>query len=130
MATQHQGLIHGADETVVALLDVAVFMRAVGIGLAHSLSIDMAETFRPPLSDALLLSLFRRGQVDESWFDRYPNICLLNEKGRMKATERFWSRIEERCGELTFREAIHKQCLTLEREALGIGQFRAFAWRG
>ena len=119
-----------ANELAKTHLDKSIsFLHSPGTG-RHSLSIDMAETFRPPLSDALLLSLFRRGQVDESWFDRHPNICLLNEKGRMKATERFWSRIEERCGELTFREAIHKQCLTLEREALGIGQFRAFAWRG
>ncbi len=119
-----------ANELAKTHLDRSVsFLHSPGTG-RRSLSIDMAETFRPVLSDALLLSLFRRGQVDESWFVRPPNICLLNEKGRIKATTRFWSRIEEQCGELTFRAAIHRQCLTLEREALGIGQFQAFAWRG
>ena len=43
-----------------------------------------------------------------------------------------WCRypIEEHTGSLTFRQAIHRQCLSLEREALGIGQFKPFVWRG
>ena len=119
-----------ANELAKTHLDRSIsFLHAPGIG-RRSLSIDMAETFRPVLSDALLLSTFRRGHPDESWFDRSPGVCLLSEKGRIKATERFWSRIEERSGELTLRQAIHRQCLSLEREALGIGQFKSFVWRG
>ena len=75
-------------------------------------------------------SVFRRGQLDGSWFNRTPGVCLLSEKGRIKTTERFWSRIEEQFGNLTFRQTIHRQCLSLEREALGIGQFKPFVWRG
>ena len=119
-----------ANELAKTHLDRSVsFLHAPGTG-RRSLSIDMAETFRPVLSDALLLSIFRRGHPDASWFDRTPGICLLSEKGRIKTTERFWSRIEERSGELTLRQAIHRQCLSLEREALGIGQFKPFVWRG
>ena len=119
-----------SNELAKTHLDRSVsFLHAPGTG-RRSLSIDMAETFRPVLSDALLLSVFRRGQVSSSWFNRTPGVCLLNEKGRIKATERFWSRIEERSGKLTFRQAIHRQCLSLEREALGIGQFKPFIWRG
>ena len=119
-----------ANELAKTHLDRSVsFLHAPGTG-RRSLSIDMAENFRPVLSDALLLSIFRRGHADPSWFDRTPGVCLLSEKGRIKATERFWARIEERSGELTLRQAIHRQCLSLEREALGIGQFRPFVWRG
>ena len=119
-----------ANELAKTHLDRSIsFLHAPGTG-RRSLSIDMAETFRPVLSDALLLSVFRREGLDASWFDRSPGVCLLSEKGRMKATERFWSRIEERNGESTFRQAIHRQCLSLEREALGIGQFKPFIWRG
>ena len=119
-----------ANELAKTHLDRNVsFLHAPGTG-RRSLSIDMAETFRPVLSDALLLSMFRRGHVDGSWFNRTPGVCLLNERGRIKATERFWARIEERSGELRLRESIHRQCLTLEREALGIGQFKPFVWRG
>ncbi len=119
-----------ANELAKTHLDRSIsFLHSPGMG-RRSLSIDMAETFRPVLSDALIVSLFRRGQADESWFERSPGVCLLNEKGRIKTTERFWSRIEEKCGDLTFRQAIHRQCLALEREALGIGEFRAFVWRG
>ena len=119
-----------ANELAKTHLDRSIsFLHAPGIG-RRSLSIDMAESFRPVLSDALLLSTFRRGHPDASWFDRTPGVCLLSEKGRIKATERFWSRIEERSGELTLRQAIHRQCLSLEREALGIGQFKPFVWRG
>lgn len=95
-----------------------------------SLSIDMAEPFRPILSDALLLSIFRRKQVDETWFERKPGICLLNEKGRTKATKRFWSRIEESHENISLRQSIFRQCISLEREALGVGEFKPFVWRG
>ena len=57
-------------------------------------------------------------------------MCLLSEKGRIKTTERFWSRIEERSGAETLRQAIYRQCMSLEREALGIGAFKPFVWRG
>ena len=119
-----------ASELAKTHLDRSIsFLHAPGTG-RRSLSIDMAETFRPVLSDALLLSIFRRDHPDASWFDRTPGVCLLSEKGRIKATERFWSRIEHQIGELTLRQAIHRQCLSLEREALGIGQFRPYVWRG
>ena len=119
-----------ANELAKTHLDRSVaFLHAPGTG-RRSLSIDMAETFRPVLSDALLLSVFRRKQIDESWLRSSPGVCLLSEKGRVKATERFWSRLEEHTGSLTFREAIHRQCLSLEREALGIGHFKPFVWRG
>ena len=119
-----------ANELAKTHLDRSVsFLHSPGTG-RRSLSIDMAETFRPILSDALLLSIFRRRQINESWLNRTPGVCLLSEKGRIKATERFWSRIEERRGNLTLRQAIHRQCISLEREALGVGQFKPFVWRG
>ena len=119
-----------ANELAKTHLDRSIsFLHAPGVG-RRSLSIDMAETFRPVLSDALLLSLCRRNHPNASWFSRTPGVCLLTEKGRIKATERFWSRLDDRSGALTFREAIHRQCLSLEREALGVGQFKAFVWRG
>ena len=119
-----------ANELAKTHLDRTIsFLHAPGTG-RRSLSLDMAETFRPVLSDGLLLSMFRRAQPRESWFARTPGVCLLMEKGRIKATERFWARIEDRRDGVTFRQAIHRQCLSLEREALGIGQFKPFAWRG
>ena len=119
-----------ASELAKTHLDRSIsFLHAPGLK-RRSLAIDMAETFRPVLSDALLLSMFRRGWPDASWFDSRSGVCLLNEKGRTKATEHFWSRIEERSGALTFREAIHRQCLSLERESLGVGLFKPFVWRG
>ena len=119
-----------ANELAKTHLDRSVsFLHSPGTG-RRSLSIDMAETFRPVLSDALILSAFRRGQIDVSWWSKEPGICLLSEKGRIRTTERFWSRIEERCGNETLRQAIHRQCVSLEREALGIGRFKPFVWRG
>ena len=119
-----------ANELAKTHLDRSIsFLHAPGTG-RRSLSIDMAEPFRPVLSDALLLSLFRRKHTDLSWFQHTPGICLLNEKGRMKATAHFWSRIEEKNGSVSFRQAMYQQCLTLEREALGAGRFKAFSWRG
>ena len=119
-----------ASELAKTYLDRSVsFLHAPSAG-RHSLSLDMAEPFRPVLSDAAILSIFRRGQPDESWFTRSPGVCLLNEKGRIKASEHFHSRIENESAGQTIRQAIHRQCLSLERQALGMGSFRAFVWRG
>ena len=119
-----------ANELAKTHLDRSIsFLHAPGTG-RRSLSIDMAEPFRPVLSDALLLSMFWRRHLDASWFERAPEVCLLSEKGRIKAAGHFWSRIEERSGALSYRQAIHRQCLTLERETLGVGPFKPFVWRG
>lgn len=119
-----------ASELAKTHLDRSIaFLHSPGTGRL-SLSLDMAETFRPILSDALLLSVFRRQQLDDSWLDTHPGICLLSEKGRIKTTQRFWTRIEERHGTGTIRQAIYRQCMSLEREALGVGQFKPFVWRG
>ena len=57
-----------ANELAKTHLDRSIsFLHAPGIG-RRSLSIDMAEAFRPVLSDALLLSTFRRGHPNASWF--------------------------------------------------------------
>ena len=119
-----------ANELAKTHLDRSIsFLHSPATG-RRSLSIDMAEPFRPVLSDALILSVYRRGYPTESWFERKPGICLLSEKGRIKATEHFHARLEEDYGGHTFRQAIHRQCLSLEREALGMSRFRAFVWRG
>lgn len=119
-----------ANEIAKTHLDKSVsFLHSPAVG-RRSLSLDMAEPFRPVLSDALILSAFRRGHVDDTWFDRSTGICLLNEKGRIKATEHFHSRIEDDNGGHSFRQAIRRQCLSLERQALEMGRFRAFIWRG
>ena len=119
-----------ANELAKTHLDRSIsFLHSPATG-RRSLSLDMAEPFRPILSDALILSAYRRGHVAESWFDLKPGICLLGEKGRIKAVEHFHARLEEDCGGRTFRQAIHQQCLSLEREALGMARFRAFVWRG
>ena len=51
-----------AGELAKTHLDRSIaYLHAPGVG-RRSLSIDMAETFRPILSDALLLAMFRRGR--------------------------------------------------------------------
>ena len=45
-----------------------------------------------------------------------PGCACSARRGGIKTTERFWSRIEEQCGNLTFRQTIHRQCLSLERK--------------
>ena len=117
-----------AAELAKTHLDRSIaFLHAPGVG-RRSLSLDMAETFRPVLSDALLLAVLRRAEASPSWFDQRSGVCLLNEKGRARASRRFWTRIDSRIGDATLRQRIHRQCLSLERDALGLGRFRPFVW--
>ena len=120
-----------ANELAKTHLDRSVsFLHAPGTG-RRSLSIDIGGDFQACAIVTHSFFLWSGGvNPTDPGSTGPPGVCLLSEKGRIKTTERFWSRIEEQCRNLTFRQTIHQQCLSLEREALGIGQFKPFVWRG
>ncbi len=52
--------------------------------MRFSLSLDIAEIFKPIIVDRLIISLFNKKQIDEKDFDEDFNSTLLNESGRTK----------------------------------------------
>jgi len=104
-------------------------LHAPGQGRA-SLSLDLAEPFKPVLADMLIFRMARRNMLDESWFEQQGEICLLTEVGRRHVAEQFSNRLEEAYQGRTFREWVYREALGLERDILGIAEYNSFKRKG
>lgn len=103
-------------------------LHAPGYGRA-SLSLDLAEPFKPVLTDMLIFRLVQRRMLDASWFDQQEGVCLLTETGRKNVAEQFALRLEEDYQGHSLRYWIYKEALMLEREVLGVSEYEAFKRR-
>lgn len=62
----------------------------------YSLALDIAEIFKPILSDKLVLRLINLGIINENHFEKSLNYCYLKEEGRKIFVKSFDEIIEER----------------------------------
>lgn len=91
-----------------------------------SLSLDLAEPFKPILTDSLIFRMVGRKMLDASWFEQYEGVCLLSETGRRNIAEQFSIRLEERYQDRSFREWIYREALAIERHFLGVAEYESF----
>ena len=100
-------------------------LHSPGQGRA-SLSLDLAEPFKPVLTDMLIFRMARRRMLGENWFDLHDGVCLLTETGRRHVAEQFSRRLEEQYGGRSFREWIYHEALSLERQVLEVSEYESF----
>ncbi|WP_135664018.1 type I-B CRISPR-associated endonuclease Cas1b [Halorhabdus rudnickae] len=55
----------------------------------YSLALDLADLFKPVLTDRVVFRLVNRGQLSEDDFDSEMNACLLTESGRETFSKEF-----------------------------------------
>lgn len=91
-----------------------------------SLSLDLAEPFKPVLSHALIFRMVRKGMAEDSWFDQKEGVCLLSETGRRHVAEQFSVRLEEQYQGRTYREWLYREALNIERHLLGVTEYESF----
>jgi len=103
-------------------------LHSPGQGRA-SLSLDLAEPFKPVLVDMLIFRMARRKMLADNWFDQHDGVCLLSETGRRHVSEQFSLRLEEQYGGRSFREWIYREALSLEREVLEVAEYESFKRR-
>ncbi len=103
-------------------------LHSPGLGRA-SLSLDLAEPFKPVLTDMLIFRMVRRNMLSDNWFDQHDGVCLLSETGRRHIGEQFSQRLEERYGERSYREWIYREALSLERQVLEVSEYESFKRR-
>jgi len=60
----------------------------------YSLSLDLADLFKPVIADRVLFRLVNRGQIGEDDFETELGSCLLNERGRKTYTKEFEETLE------------------------------------
>lgn len=104
------------------------FLHAPSSGRA-SLSLDLAEPFKPILVDGLIFGIARKGSFKDNWFTQHDTVCLLNETGRRHIAEQFIRRLEKKWQGRSYREWIYREAVKLERHLLGVEEYQSFQRR-
>ncbi len=84
-----------------------------------SLSLDIAEIFKPAITDRLFLKLSNRGQLDESSFETNLQGTVLSEKGKRLVLKTFQEKMEDTLNhrglkrKVTYRRLIRLECYKL-----------------
>ncbi|WP_142846429.1 CRISPR-associated endonuclease Cas1 [Telmatospirillum sp. J64-1] len=91
-----------------------------------SLSLDLAEPFKPVVVDRQIFAMVRKAMPRDEWFDEHDGICLLTEAGRRAVVERFTTAVDSVTGEYSLRTLMRKEALKLQRHVLGIEDYAAF----
>lgn len=94
-----------------------------------SLSLDLAEPFKPVLVDRLIFRIARKGSVKDNWFTRHDSVCLLSGTGRRHVSEQFIRRLEKKWQGRSYREWIYREAIKLERHLLEVAEYQSFRRR-
>ncbi|NIV95337.1 type I-B CRISPR-associated endonuclease Cas1 [candidate division KSB1 bacterium] len=97
-----------------------------------SLSLDLAEIFKPLLADRLIFTLLNRGQLTDRHFTRKGNVCWLSEEGRKIFVKNFDERLSTTIKHrglgrnVSYRRLIRLECYKLIRHLLGQKNYKPF----
>jgi CRISPR-associated protein Cas1 len=97
-----------------------------------SLSLDIAEIFKPILCDRILFKLINNGEMRPQHFDDKLNFCYLKEEGRKiflkEWDERLKQTIEHRNlgRKVSYRRLMRLECYKLQKHLLGIETYEPF----
>lgn len=98
----------------------------------YSLSLDMAEIFKPLLVDRVIFKVLNKRIISSKSFEKRLNGILLNENGRKafisafeeRLTETFKHRALKR--EVSYKHLIKLECYKLQKHLLGIETYKPF----
>lgn len=97
-----------------------------------SLSLDIAEIFKPILSDRIIFSLLNKRQIQEKHFSKELNFCYLTEEGRKiylrEYDERLKTTIKHRNlkKSVSYRHLIRLECYKIIKHILGEKTYKPF----
>lgn len=77
----------------------------------YSLSLDLADLFKPVLADRVLFRLVNRNQISDADFETELGSCLLNESGRKTYTKAFEDTLERTVEHPTLNRKVSYQYL-------------------
>ncbi len=93
-----------------------------------SLALDVAEIFKPAICDTIIFEIILRGKLDDDWFHQEEEgVCRLSEKGRVATLEIWVQKTEDRSSGVSFRDLVRQEALAIERDLLGIKEYKP--WR-
>jgi len=93
-----------------------------------SLSLDLAEVFKPVLSDRLIFTLVNKQMLSDGDFVEEPKVCYLSESGRRVVVELFREKMDkDRLGDMRgYRALILQEAFRLQSHVLGLEDYRPF----
>lgn len=100
-----------------------------------SLSLDIAEVFKPVIVDHVIFKLLNTKMLDEKDFEKEVNFCYLSESGRKTFLREYDERLSTTINHrgldrnVSYRRLIRLECYKLEKCIAGIEEYKAFrAW--
>lgn len=97
-----------------------------------SLSLDIAEIFKPLLADRIIFSLLNKNQIQEKHFTKGLNLCHLNDEGRKiflkEYDEKLKTTIKHRQlkKSISYRHLIRLECYKLIKTILNEKEYTPF----
>ncbi|NUN08693.1 MAG: type I-B CRISPR-associated endonuclease Cas1 [Ignavibacteriaceae bacterium] len=97
-----------------------------------SLSLDIAEIFKPLLADRVIFSLINKKMITEKDFDRELNYCYLTEAGRKTFLKEFDEKLKTTIQhrtlkkQVSYRHLIRLECYKLIKHILGDKEYQPF----
>jgi CRISP-associated protein Cas1 len=97
-----------------------------------SLALDLAEIFKPLLTDRVIFKVLNKKEIQEKHFDKQLNKCLLNDAGRKIFIQSFEDRLNETIQHRTlkrnvsYKHLIKLECYKLSKHILGIEEYKPF----
>lgn len=101
----------------------------------YSLALDLAEVFKPILSDRLIFSLLNKRVISKADFNHQLNSCLLKDSGRKKVVKAWDERLNETIKHrslgksVSYRHLVKLECYKLVKHILSMEEYKPFkAW--
>ncbi|MEN6510521.1 MAG: type I-B CRISPR-associated endonuclease Cas1b [Chloroherpetonaceae bacterium] len=97
-----------------------------------SLSLDLAEIFKPLLTDRIIFSLLNKKQIQEKHFTKGLNLCHLNDEGRKIFVREFDDKLKTTIKHrqlkksVSYRHLIRLECYKLVKHILGEKEYKPF----
>lgn len=97
-----------------------------------SLALDLAEIFKPIISDKIMFKLINDNMIKRHHFDEKLNFCYLKEEGRKLYVKEFDERLQttiyhrELKRNVSYKHLIRLECYKLEKHILGEKEYRGF----
>lgn len=98
----------------------------------YSLSLDVAEIFKPILCDRMLFKLINNGEIRPEHFEAKLNFCTLKESGRNIVVAAWDAKLKETINHrnlgrnVSYRHLVRLECYALERHLLGMSEYQPF----
>lgn len=98
----------------------------------YSLSLDLADLFKPIVVDRAIFYLTNKGKLTEDDFREDLNKCLLNDEGRKKFLERYDDTMKRTIKhrdlgrKVSYRRLVRLECYKLVKHVLGEKEYEPF----